>query len=101
MIIPEEFKAMCWRLNQDNAATFTTLEELINYITSDLTPGQLVSIKAYLEKLHSEGRDDKYLMSVWRRAGADLVVSCQEEGGIADFFSMIQSAIIEIENAAR
>jgi hypothetical protein len=99
MEIPEAFRAMCWKLNQDDARKFSSLDEIIEHLIAGLTSSQLGSIKSYIDELLRENPSDRHLMGIWRKAGADLLISSADEGGVSEFFAMIRSSIVERQNA--
>lgn len=101
MRIPREFETMCSKLHQDAPKPFASLESMIEYLTADFTPRQLSVIGSFIDELIRVGYDDAKLMRIWRQAGADVLISCENEGEIADFFLLIKSSIVRRLGAAR
>ena len=92
--IPEEFQKMCMHLCQDEEKPrFTSTEDIANYITSDLDLRERKVAKAYFTSLFALNLSDADLLSVWRRAGSDLLVSPGVEGQAKEFLDSIASYI--------
>ena len=92
--IPEEFRKMCMRLCQDEIKPrFTCAEDVVNYMTSDLDSRERQVVKAYFDSLFALNLSDRELLSVWRIAGSDLLMSLGKEGQIRDAFVLMASLI--------
>ena len=92
--IPEEFQKMCWKLSQDEPTPrFTSAEDVVNYMTSDLDLRERKVVKAYFNSLFALNLSDAELLSVWRCAGSDLLMSGEKEGQVKDAFALMASLI--------
>jgi hypothetical protein len=92
--IPEEFQKMCMKLCQDEPMPrFASPEDLISFILMDLDSREKRVVKDYINALLALNASDADLASVWRRAGADLILSGEKEGMMADFFRLIASSV--------
>ena len=92
--IPEEFQKMCWKLSQDEPTPrFTCAEDVVNYMTSDLDLRERKVVKAYFNSLFALNLNDAEMLSVWRTAGSDLLMSGEKEGQVTDAFVLMASLI--------
>jgi hypothetical protein len=92
--IPEEFRKMCSKLSQDeHLPHFSSEEDFINFLTSDLDLRERKVVKAYFNSLLALNLTDRELLTVWREAGSDLLVSLDEEGIVREWFTVMASLI--------
>ncbi len=94
--IPQEFRKMCMRLCQDEPIPrYESHEELFAYIIADLDSRERQVVKAYFDSLFALNLTDREFLSVWRTAGADLLMNGEEEGDVKEYFFVPLSKALE------
>ncbi|MGA8170103.1 MAG: hypothetical protein WB816_04620 [Methylocystis sp.] len=87
---------MCLRLCQDEPIPrYKSHEELFAYIMAELDSRERQVIKAYFDSLFALNLTDREFLSVWRDAGADLLMNGEKEGDVKEYFFVPLSKALE------
>lgn len=96
MDIPAAFRTMCLKTGYEVATPrFTTNEGFTTYLLSGFTADELDEIAEFIRSLLDSGISDAEWVRIWRQAGSAFYMTGESEGGVADAFKVILSAIDE------